>query len=59
MGTQPGHGEEKERERENAPMQASGFISTGVKGRGWAEFCVFIPICQVKLEKENTNGSVI
>lgn len=45
MGTQPGHGEEKERERENAPMQASGFISTEVKGRGWAEICVFIPIC--------------
>lgn len=33
----------RKKERENAPMQASGFISTGVKGRGGQSFvCSFL-----------------
>ena len=55
-------GRERERERERERMlQCRPRVSflLGLRVGVWAEFCVFVTIWQVKLKKENTNGSVI
>ena len=51
---------ERERERERT-LQCRPRVSflLGLRVGVWAEFCVFVTIWQVKLKKENTNGSVV
>ena len=53
-------GRERERERERT-LQCRPRVSflLGLRVGVWAEFCVFVTIWQVKLKKENTNGSVV
>lgn len=51
-------GRERERERTLQCRPRVSFL-LGLRVGVWAEFCVFVTIWQVKLKKENTNGSVV